>query len=106
MEATDRAIAQRIRGARKTAGLSQEDVALRLGMTDAGYGHYERGRQPFTLELVFKLADILGQPITYFLGLDTGLTEDEGRVLALYREARAAGVGSIAMAVLEGVVGR
>jgi transcriptional regulator with XRE-family HTH domain len=103
MDTTARAIAARVREARKVAQLSQEDIARKLGLTDGGYGHYERGRQPFTLEMIFKLAIILGRPVTYFLGLDSGLAEDEDRVLALYREARAAGLGPMVISVLEGI---
>lgn len=87
--AIDKAIAKRVREARVNAGLSQEEVAGKLGLTDGGYGHYERGRQSFTLEMIFKLTEILCQSVEYFLGLDTGLTADEDRILALYREARA-----------------
>jgi transcriptional regulator with XRE-family HTH domain len=103
---TTQEIARRVKLARQAAGLSQEELGQRLGLTKVGYGEYERAHRVLDTEQLAKLGRVLGQPITYFLGLDTGLTEDEGRVLALYREARAAGVGSIAMAVLEGVVGR
>ena len=96
-------VARRIRAAREAAGFSHEDMGRKLGLTKAGYGHYERGRQPFTLEMIFKLAGIFGQSVEYFLGLDTGLTADEDRILALYREARAAGRGAMAIMVLEGV---
>jgi hypothetical protein len=39
------------------------------------------------LEDLFRLARILGRPVEYFLGLDTGLTADEGQLLAHYRGA-------------------
>jgi transcriptional regulator with XRE-family HTH domain len=37
------AVGHRLRVARERQGLSQEEVAERLGMSAVGYGHYERG---------------------------------------------------------------
>lgn len=97
-------IAQRVKAARNAAELSQEELGRKIGLTKVGYGEYERGHRLFDTEQLAQLSRALGRPITYFLGLDTGLTEDEDRVLALYREACAAGMGPVAIAVLEGVV--
>lgn len=80
-----KAIAQRVKQAREAAGFSQKDMAKRLGLTEAGYGHYERDRQTFTVEQLLQVSRILGRPVEWFLGLDTGLSEDEGQLLALYR---------------------
>jgi transcriptional regulator with XRE-family HTH domain len=64
--------------------LTQDEVARHLGLTRAGYGHYEREDQPFTVDQLFQLSRILGKPITWFLGIDTGLREDQEELLAIY----------------------
>lgn len=88
---------RRIREARKEAGLSQEEMGRKLGLTDAGYGHYERERIQFTVEQIFLLARILGRSAGYFLGIDCGLTPDEDELLVAYRTARSKGLGSAAL---------
>ena len=69
---------RRVREARKAAGLTQEEMGDKLGMSRGGYGLLETGSRTITLEDLFNLSRILGWPVEYFLGLDTGLTEDEG----------------------------
>lgn len=78
-------IAKRVRDEREAAELSQEEVGKRLGLSKVGYGHYERGAHPFTLWQLMQIARVLGRPVEYFLGLDTGMTDDEGQLLVLYR---------------------
>lgn len=97
-------VALRIRLAREAAGLSQTDMGKKLGLTKAGYGHYERGRQPFTVDMLFQLARILGRPVEHFLGLETGLTGREERVLALFRMAESAGYGDLVIGVVHASV--
>lgn len=94
---------RRVREARKAAGLTQEELGQQLGMSRAGYGHLETGDNLMTMADLFQLARILGRPVEWFLGLDTGLSPDEGRVLALYRQAVAAGEGDLALGALEGL---
>lgn len=74
-----------MRSAREHAGLSQEEVARGLSLTAVGYGHYERGRTPFTIEQVFALSRILGRSVPWLLGIDNGLTDLEDEVLTLFR---------------------
>lgn len=94
----------RVREARKEAGLSQEELGARLGLARSGYGHYESGRQPFTIELLLHLSRILSRPVEYFLGLDTGLTGREERVLTLFRLAEGAGYGDVVIGALHAMV--
>lgn len=79
-------IAQQVRSARERAGLSQEDVATRLGLTRPTYGHYERGRTPFQIDTLFVLADLLNLRVAALLGLDEGLAADESLLIAAYRK--------------------
>ncbi len=86
LDSYNSAIAARVRAARLAANLSHEELGRQLGLTKAGYGHYERGRQPFTLELLLQLATIFNTSLAYFLGLDaTELRLDEQALLTAYR---------------------
>ncbi len=38
-------LGERLRALREDVGLSQKEVADKLGMTEVGYGHFERGRR-------------------------------------------------------------
>jgi transcriptional regulator with XRE-family HTH domain len=82
-----RDIARRVRATREglEPRLTQEDVGARLGLSKVGYGHYERGSQPFSVWHLFELATILGRPVEYFLGLSTELRPDEQVLLGGYR---------------------
>ncbi len=72
----------------------------KLGLTKAGYGHYEHGLHPFTADLLTRISTILDRPVQYFLGADTDRTPDEEHVLALYRRARGNGRGELALKLL------
>lgn len=84
-------IAQRVREAREAAGLSQEETGRAIGLSVVGYGHYDRGRQPFTVEMLFELSPVLNHSVEWFLGLDTGLTEEEDELLACFRGTEESG---------------
>ena len=79
-------IAQQIRTARERAGLTQDDVAARLGLSRAAYGHYERGRTAFQIDALFVLADLLDLHLGNLLGLDENLAQDEALLLVAYRK--------------------
>jgi transcriptional regulator with XRE-family HTH domain len=101
-----KAVARRVKQARESLGLSQADIARRLGLTEAGYGHYERDRQTFTVQQLFELERVLGQSVQWFLGIPTRpdeLTEAELRALELFRRAQSANMGGLALGVLEGL---
>ncbi len=82
-----REIASRVRTARENLEpkLTQEEVGAKLGLSKVGYGHYERGSQPFSVWHLFQLSHILGQPLEYLLGLVTDLRLDEQTLLGAYR---------------------
>jgi transcriptional regulator with XRE-family HTH domain len=88
LTARERAIIHRVRAARHEMQLSQEQVAQCLGITKAGYGHYEREAQPFAVEQLFALSDLLGRPMAHFLGLEGELTEEEGELLQAWRSIK------------------
>jgi transcriptional regulator with XRE-family HTH domain len=95
-------IGDRIRIARKAAGLSQEEVARRAGLSLKGMGEIERGdiEDPHISSLT-RIARALGVSVGTLLKEEepalagkaeapeeTGLAEEEGRSLALIRGLR------------------
>lgn len=54
------AVGDRIAVARKAAGLSQEKLARRVGVTRASIVNIERGRQRPPLHLLWQIASVLG----------------------------------------------
>ena len=65
---------------------THKDMGDVLNLSKHGYGHYERGEQPFTVDQLFKLSDYLGRSMQHFLDLEMGLTAAEDELLTLYRQ--------------------
>ena len=63
-------IAIRIRMARLTKSLSQENVATELGLTNAAYSNIERGVTDITVSRLFQIATILDKDPIELLGLE------------------------------------
>lgn len=97
------AITRRVIEAREQAGLERGDLARALSLDPNSYGHYERGRYAFTVEQLFTLAPVLGRSVEWLLGLDTGLSEEEDRLLSLYRTAPS-GAKRMILTAVEGMV--
>jgi transcriptional regulator with XRE-family HTH domain len=61
---------ERLRQARKKAGLSQKDLGIRAGMDEGSasgrMNHYEKGRHIPDIDMLKKLASELGVPLSYF----------------------------------------
>jgi transcriptional regulator with XRE-family HTH domain len=62
-----RSIGKRIQRAREEAGLSQEELASRLGCTQAALSNYELGKRRLYLANIEQIARILNKPLNYFL---------------------------------------
>lgn len=60
-------VAKRLRQSRRGAGLTQEEVADKLGIARSAYGHMESGRNLISLEHLVKLPSILNCRITDLL---------------------------------------
>lgn len=88
---------ERLKDLRKQAGLTQVDVAERLGISQPAYASWERGLKKPTQDNLVKIAQILSVSVDYLLGnseevveLDNiellfrmnskGLTEEEKKV--------------------------
>lgn len=69
-ESTFVRVGQRIRQAREGAGLTQEQLAQRLGMSDSGVTLWETGRRRIPLDQLERIAVELKQPVWYFIGAE------------------------------------
>jgi len=60
-------IGRKIQKAREEAGLSQEELASRLGYTQAAFSNYELGKRRLYLANIEQIARELNKPLSYFL---------------------------------------
>ncbi|MFF9505461.1 helix-turn-helix domain-containing protein [Streptomyces sp. NPDC014724] len=58
-----RAIGEQIRAARLHANLSQEDIALRAGITLGPYNRIEQGHAAARIDTLIRIADATGVPL-------------------------------------------
>jgi transcriptional regulator with XRE-family HTH domain len=73
-----RSIGMRIQQARQELGLTQEELAARLGCTQAALSNYELGKRRVYLTGLEQIADTLGKPLSYFLE-SLGPDEDDSQ---------------------------
>ena len=80
-------VSARLRQARVDAGLSQEDMADQLGLSQVGYSGIERGRTRIGVDMLLQVCGVLGRPITYFVGGGAveigGVSEETQEVVGL-----------------------
>lgn len=57
----------RVTQARRLAEMTKKDVAAGLGVTPAAVGQYETGVSKPRPDLIPRLAEVLGVPVTFFL---------------------------------------
>lgn len=62
------ALAGRLIALRRAAGLTQEDVAMQLGIGRSAYAYYETGGSLPTLDSLSRLATVFGVTTDYLLG--------------------------------------
>jgi transcriptional regulator with XRE-family HTH domain len=60
----------RIEQARKEAGLSAKDFALKIGVDKTTVSNWETSRRPLSLERLLQVAKLLNVSVSYLLGLD------------------------------------
>ncbi|MGW2177727.1 helix-turn-helix domain-containing protein [Streptomyces sp. NPDC001732] len=58
-----RAIGEQLRAARLWANLSQEEVALRAGITLGLYNRIEQGHAAARIDTLIRIADAIGVPL-------------------------------------------
>lgn len=61
-------LGQRIRAARKDAGMSQGQLAGSLNTTQSAISLYEAGQRSVGIDMLLNVARILNRPLHYFLG--------------------------------------
>jgi transcriptional regulator with XRE-family HTH domain len=64
--ALDTTIGTAIRAARFSRGLTQDDLAARLGLTRATVASYEVGRRKIPAGTLIQIAHLCGKPLTFF----------------------------------------
>src|SRR5713226_5698955 len=63
-------LGQRIRSARRDAGMSQGQLATALNTTQSAISLYEAGQRSVGIDMLLNVAKILNRPLHYFLGDD------------------------------------
>lgn len=66
MNATTNVQGERIRQAREAAGLSQTQLAGKIGAHVTSVSGWERGKSTPSIRYLFAVADATSQPIDYF----------------------------------------
>lgn len=59
-------ILTKLKEARKERGLSHENMATELGISQAAYTHIEKHESKLTVERLLKISQILEKPVYYF----------------------------------------
>jgi transcriptional regulator with XRE-family HTH domain len=83
----------RLKQLRAAIGLSQEEVAQRLGMSVSGYQRKETGKRGMNLAFAERLARVLGVPASAVLeaaGAADDMTPEQAEVLRLWSKLTAA----------------
>lgn len=94
-------LSNRIKGARLRAGLSQEQLGIRIGIDPASasarMNRYELGKRVPDLELVERLAEELGLPAAYFYAVGN----DESELLLKFHRLNGAARERVMVCVSE-----
>jgi transcriptional regulator with XRE-family HTH domain len=60
-------VGMRIQQAREELGITQQELASRLGLTQAALSNYELGKRRLYLANLEQIASALGKPLSYFM---------------------------------------
>lgn len=87
--AMDHALGRKLRLARTGAGLSQQALADRLGITFQQVQKYEKGANRIAASRLVSIAGALNQPISYFLteakgAARAGVTQDQASAAGFF----------------------
>ncbi len=79
--------AERITQARKEMGLSQKELAAKIGVSDKAISSYEVGRVEPPAPVLKELSRVTYRPVTYFLdGVDAENAELQAKMQLIERE--------------------
>ena len=76
---------ERLKKLRKDAGLTQVDVAEKLGISQPAYASWERGVKKPTQENLVKIAQILNVSIDYLVGNSEEKLDELDNIELLFR---------------------
>ncbi|MCY7036806.1 helix-turn-helix domain-containing protein [Streptococcus salivarius] len=76
---------ERLKDLRKQVGLTQVDVAEKLGISQPAYASWERGVKKPTQENLVKIAQILNVSVDYLVGNSEEITDELDNIELLFR---------------------
>ena len=76
---------ERLKDLRKQAGLTQVDVAEKLGISQPAYASWERGFKKPTQENLVKIAQILNVSVDYLVGNSEEKADELDNIELLFR---------------------
>lgn len=76
---------ERLKDLRKQAGLTQVDVAERLGVSQPAYASWERGIKKPTQENLVKIAQVLNVSVDYLVGNSEERIDELDNIELLFR---------------------
>ena len=76
---------ERLKKLRKDAGLTQVDVANKLGISQPAYASWERGIKKPTQENLVKIAQVLNVSIDYLVGNSEEKSDELDNIELLFR---------------------
>lgn len=106
---TSREIGEKVKKKRKELGISQEELAVRLGVTYQQVQRYENGMNRLNVENIQVIADALDVSMSYFFGngrkdivseeLTPYLPTEESKLLGYFRKIREKSLKSLVFQV-------
>lgn len=69
-------LGKRISRARKEAGLTQDQLSSKIGLSLSHYQSFENGYRGTTLSNIYKIAVVLNRSLDYLFGLNVGGKND------------------------------
>lgn len=76
---------ERLKKLRKDTGLTQVDVASKLGISQQAYASWERGIKKPTQENLVKIAQVLDVTVDYLVGNSEEKTDELDNIELLFR---------------------
>lgn len=76
---------ERLKTLRKEAGLTQVDVAEKLGISQPAYASWERGVKKPTQDNLIKIANLFDVPVDYLVGNSEEKSDDLDNIELLFR---------------------
>ena len=76
---------ERLKDVRKQAGLTQVDVAEKLGISQPAYASWERGVKKPTQDNLVKIAKILNVSVDYLVGISKEKSDELDNIELLFR---------------------